>query len=165
MKKLVTIIVLTFSILSLQSCGSEEYERKVSEQEVPPEVLQAFTKAYPNAEVRGYAEEQEDGKKIYEVSFTHEGKSMDVTYTGDGELFEVEETIEPANLPQAAHNEINNKFKEPQIKRVERVAKSGRLTFEVKVDVQENGALKRYELVFDPDGKLLKQELEEEDEE
>jgi uncharacterized membrane protein YkoI len=149
----------------LPSCGSEEHERKVAEKEVPSAVLQAFKAAYPNAEVRGYAEEQEDGKKIYEVSFTHEGKSMDVTYAGDGELFEVEETIDPANLPQAAHNEINNKFKAPQIKRVERVAKSGRLTFEVKVDVQENGALNRYEIVFDQDGKLLKQELDTEDEE
>jgi len=165
MKKFITGIVLALSILSLQACSSEGYERKVTAAEVPPAVLQAFAKAYPNAEVRGYAEEQEDGNKIYEVSFTHEGKSMDVTYTGDGGLFEVEETIDLANLPQAARDEINNKFKEPQIKRVEKVAKSGRLAFEVKVDVQENGALKRYELVFDPDGKLLKQESEEEDEE
>ncbi len=166
MNKFVTAVVLAFSFLCLQACSSqEEYERKVTETEVPPAVLQAFAKAYPSAEVRGYAEEREGGKKIYEISFTHEGKSMDVTYTVEGELFEVEETIDPADLPQSAHDEINNKFKDAQIKIAEKVAKSGRLAYEVKIDVQENGALKRYELVFDPDGKLLKQELEREDEE
>jgi len=166
MKKFVKGIVLAFSILSLQSCGSEEYERKVSEQEVPPEVLQAFTKAYPNAEVRGYAEEQEDGKKIYEIAFVNDGQRIDIAYAANGSLLELEETIDPANLPQAAQDEIKNAFKDAVIKRAERVVKGAHTGYEAKVDVPENGASKRYELVFDQDGKLLKKKAEpEEDEE
>lgn len=160
MKKFCAEMILVLLILSLQACRSEEYERKVTEKEVPPPVLQAFAKAYPNAEVRGYAEEQEGSKKIYEIAFTHEGKSIDVAYASNGELVEVEETIEAANLPQAVHDAIIHKYKAAEIKVAEKVTKGERMAYEVKVDVKENGILKRYELVFDPEGKLLKQESE-----
>lgn len=150
--------------VSLIACNSG-YERKVTEQEVPPAVLQAFKAAYPNADVRGYAEEAEGGDKLYEISFINEGKRIDVAYAAGGKLLELEETIDPADLPQVAHDEIKNAFKDAAIKRAERVVKGERTGYEVKLDVPANGVSKRYELVFDQDGKLLKQELEEEDEE
>lgn len=151
--------------LSLSACHSG-YERKVTEQDVPPAVLQTFEAAYPNAEVRSYAEETEGDEKLYEISFTNEGKRIDVAYANDGKLLELEETIDPADLPQVAHGEIKNVFKDAAIKRAERFVKGERTGYEVKLDVPENGASKRYELVFDPDGKLLKKKAEpEEDEE
>jgi len=153
------------ALLSWFACNSG-YERKVTTQEVPPAVLQAFKAAYPNAEVRGYSEEQEAGKKIYEIAFVNEGQRIDVAYAADGSLVEVEETIDPANLPQAVQDEIKNTFKDAVIKRAERVVKGAHTGYEAKIDVPENGATKRYELVFDQDGKLLKKKVEpEEDEE
>ena len=156
---------LAFLFLGLLACGSV-YERNVTEREVPPAVLQAFKAAYPNAEVRGYAEEAEGGQKLYEISFTHKGKRIDIAYASDGKLLELEETIDLADLPQAAHDEIKNTFKDATIKRVERIVKGERTGYEAKLDVPENGAVKRYELVFDQDGKLLKKKVEQgEDEE
>lgn len=165
MKKIVQSGILVFSILRLQACSTESYEKKITEQEVPPAVLQTFKAAYPNAEVRGYAEEAEGGQKLYEISFTHEGQRIDIAYARDGKLLELEETIDPADLPQAARDEINGAFKDAAIKRAERVVKGERTGYEAKVDVLENGAAKRYELVFDPNGKLLKKKVESEEEE
>jgi hypothetical protein len=153
-----------FALLILHACDSG-YERKVTEQEVPPAVLQAFKTAYPNAEVRGYSEEKEGGKTIYEIALVNAGQRLDLAYAADGSLLEVEETIDPANLPPAAHDEIKNAFKDAVIARAERVVKGASTGYEAKVDVPENGATTRYELVFDQDGKLLKKEVEEEDDE
>lgn len=165
MKKFFKSIILVFSILRLQACSSEGYEKKITEQEVPPAVLQTFKAAYPSAEVRGYAEEAEGGQKLYEISFTNEGQRIDIAYASDGKLLELEETIDSADLPQVAHDEINNAFKDAAIKRAERVVKGEHTGYEAKVDVTENGATKRYELVFDQDGKLLKKKVESEEEE
>lgn len=62
MKTIFNAAIFAVAILILQACSSG-YERKVTEQEVPPAVLQTFKTAYPNAEVRGYSEEQ-DGKLL-----------------------------------------------------------------------------------------------------
>ncbi len=165
MKKLVTTIVLTLSILSLQACGSEEYERKVEEKDFPPAVLQAFKTAYPNAEVRGYAEESDGDKKLYEISFTNEGQRVDLSYASDGKLLEVEETIALADLPEAVRTELQRVFPQAEIQRVESVLKGESRAYEVKLSAQEQGEAKHYELLFDPEGKLLKQEIEGEEEE
>lgn len=152
-------------LLGLLACRSG-YERNITEQEVPPAVLQTFKAAYPNAEVHGYAEEAEGGQKLYEISFINEGKRIDIAYASDGKLLELEETIDSTNLPQAAQDEIKRAFKDAVIKRAERVTKGTYRGYEAKVEIQEDGAAKRYELVFDQDGKLLKKKVEpEEDEE
>ncbi|MEK7729048.1 MAG: PepSY-like domain-containing protein [candidate division KSB1 bacterium] len=165
MKRIVTGIVLTFSILSLQACDSEEYERKVEEKDVPPAVLQAFKAAYPNAEVRGYSEESEGKEKLYEISFTNEGKQIDIAYASDGKLLEVEETIAQADLPEAVRTELQRAFPQAEIQRVESILKGESRAYEVKLSAQEQGETKRYELVFEENGKLLKQEIEGEEEE
>ena len=164
MKILNRLIGLTLSLVGLLACNSG-YERKVTEQDVPAAVLQAFKAAYPNAQVHGYAEEAEGAQKLYEISFTNEGQRIDIAYTSDGKRLELEETIDPTNLPQVAQDEIKNTFKNVVIKRAERVVKDAYTGYEAKVEVQENGANKRYELVFDQDGKLLKKKVEQEEDE
>jgi len=165
MKKFVTDMILALSILSLQACSSKEYERKVTAAEVPPAVLQAFAKAYPNAEVRGYGEEAEGDEKLYEISFTNDGKRIDVAYASDGKLLEVEETIPNEDLPASMQDEIRKQFKQFEIKRVERIMKSERRFYEAQIDVKADGVTKRYELVFAEDGTPLEKEVDSEDEE
>jgi len=161
MKIFYQIIPIVFLILQACSLG---HERKVTEQEMPAEVLQAFHEAYPNAEVRGYFEKRHINKKIYEILFTYEGQRIDASYASNGRLIEVEETIAPAKLPAAAHDKISNSFKKAVIKRVEKVMKGRNLAYEVKVDAREEGALKRYALVFGEDGRLMEQNLEKKEE-
>ncbi len=165
MKKIVTNMILAFSILSLQACGSEEYERKVEEKDVPPAVLQAFKAAYPNAEVRGYSEEAEGKEKLYEISFVNEGKQIDIAYASEGKLLEVEETIAQADLPEAVRAELARAFPQAEIQRVESIRKGEKLLYEIKLNVQAQGETKRYELVFEASGKLLQEEIEGEEKE
>lgn len=153
---------LAFSLVGLLACSSD-YERNVTEQEVPPVVLQAFKTAYPNAEVRGYSEEQEGGKKSYEIAFVNEGQRIDIAYAADGSLLEVEETIDSTNLPQTAQEEIKNVFKGAVVERAERVVKGTRTGYEAKIVVPVNGSSKSYELVFAQDGKLLRKKVEREE--
>lgn len=138
------------------------YERKVGAQEMPEAVQQAFRSAYPEAEVRGSKESEKNGKKSYEISFTHAGKKIDATFAADGRIVEVEEAIELAMLPAAAQTELASNFKDAAIKGAEHVRRGERVIYEVKVDVPENGSSKRFELVFDADGKLLRKDFEKE---
>lgn len=157
------VTTLALALMLMQACSSEEYEKKITEPEVPAAVLQAFKSAYPNAEVRGYTEEAEGGKKLYEISFTNEGKRIDAAYASDGKLLELEETIANEDLPAAALQELQKQFNAFELKRVEKVLKGERLLYEAKVDVTRDGATTRHELVFAEDGKLLKQKVERED--
>lgn len=165
MKKFVIGIALALGLMSLLACGSEEYEKKIEEKDLPPAVAQAFKTAYPNAQVRGYSEEAEDGEKLYEISFTMEGKRIDVAYASDGKLLEVEETIALADLPEAVRAELVRAFPQAEIERIESVRKGERLLYEVKLRAEKSGATQRYETVFDAQGKLLQEEIEGEEEE
>lgn len=82
-----------------------------------------------------------------------------------GTKTEYERKINASDLPPAVQEAIKNKFLEAQIRLAEKVVKDGQVAYEAKVNVQENGAAKRYGLVFDADGTLRKQESEEEGEE
>lgn len=165
MKRFVTVMVLALSLLSLHACGSKEYERKIEEKDLPPAVAQAFKAAYPNAEVRGYSEEAEGKEKLYEISFTNEGKQIDIAYASDGALLEVEETIALADAPEAVRTELARAFPQAEIQRVESIRKGERLFYELKLKAQKQGETKHYELVFDEKGNLLEEEIEGEEEE
>lgn len=164
MRTFVAMLTVTLGLMGLQACGSNEYEKKIAEQEVPHVVLQAFKAGYPNAEVRGYTEEAEGGKKHYEISFTHEGKRIDAAYASDGKLLEVEETIAAEDLPAAVREELQKQFAQFAMKRAEKVTNGERVVYEIKVDVTRDGATTRQELVFAEDGKLLEKNVEDEEE-
>ncbi|MEK0371238.1 MAG: hypothetical protein QQN55_08815, partial [Nitrosopumilus sp.] len=70
-KTLILFLIVTIAF-SLMSCEEKEKERKVTEKEVPKAVLQVFKQTYPQATVKEYAEEIEDGQKFYEISFEFE---------------------------------------------------------------------------------------------
>lgn len=75
-----TLFLIILFAFSLISCEEKEQEREVIKMEVPTEVLQAFTDAYPGATVIEYAEETEGGQKFYEVSCEFEGRKIDAIY-------------------------------------------------------------------------------------
>ena len=65
MKKFLFAAIIAVSAISLLAFIKSD-EKKIERKDVPKPVLEAFQKTYPNAKVKLYTVETEDGKKVYE---------------------------------------------------------------------------------------------------
>jgi len=61
--RLASLVAALFAL----SLSVTAQEKKVAEKDVPKAVLAAFKSTYPNATVRGYSREKENGKVYYEI--------------------------------------------------------------------------------------------------
>lgn len=155
-------IIITFAVYSLISCEQEEQEWQVTANEVPHAVRDAFAKAYPDAEIKGYSAEKEDGQQYYEVSCIFDGRKIDVLYHSDGNIAETEEVIAKDEIPEAVIQSLTGEIKDHSINLAEKSQKDGQLSYELKVADNTDG--KKYELLFSETGKLLeKSEMDKND--
>jgi len=153
------VLLLAVSMTFAATACSDEptpSERTVQKNEVPQVVLDAFTKAYPNATVNEYAEEKNDGQTFYEVSFETSGKKIDIVYHEDGKVAVIEETIPAEKLPPAVSKAISENCKTCSIKRAERLQEEGTVLYEVILVDPEDDDEK--ELKFAESGRLIKAE-------
>jgi hypothetical protein len=81
------LLVIIGLCLSLSACT----ERKISEDEVPQEVLKLFKLTYPKALHPIFTVESNFGQKEYEVEFELNGKKRKVEYDFDGLTVTAEE--------------------------------------------------------------------------
>lgn len=110
----------------------------------PQAVLQAFQKAFPNAEDVEW--EMEDNQ--YEAEFEQGDVEQSATFSAAGQLLETETEIAVGELPAAVRDYVAANFKGKKIKEAARiVTPSGTVTYEAEV--------KRRDLMFDASGKFL----------
>jgi hypothetical protein len=125
-------------------------EKKITAKQVPAAVMAAFKSSYPNATVRGYAEEKEDGKVFYEVESVEGTTHRDVLYNPDGTVAEVEESIAATDLPPDALQAIKQKYPRAVIVLAEKTTAGDTVGYEVSL---RNGR-KRIAMEFDSSGKV-----------
>ncbi len=127
-------------------------EMKLSEKNVPTAVVTAFKSAYPQARIRGYAKEKENGKVFYEVESMDGTTHRDILYHADGTVAEIEERIAATDLPAEAQQAIRQKYPKASITIAEKVTIGDKVGYEVSAKQGK----KRISLEFDADGKLVK---------
>ena len=150
-------LLLSFCLsFTLTFCASEEKERVVTKNDVPQAVMEAFTKSYPDATVKQYGVEIENGKTFYEISFAFQGREMEVLYKPCGKVAEVEETISEQELPDNIRKAISKEFIKCSLNKIEKIDKAGKKFYEVKLTNTEDK--KRWELVFCDAGELIEKE-------
>ena len=133
MKKLL-VAVIAFSCVSCMA------------QNVPAAVTTAFEKSFPNTTVKKWY--KEDGG--YEANFTKDSKSMSATYDANGTWKETETDIKIAELPASVVDYIKTNYKGAGIKEAAVIETANGRMYEAEV--------KGKDLLFDMDGKFLKQE-------
>lgn len=110
----------------------------------PQAVLEAFQKAYPNAEDVDW--ELEYG--MYEAEFEIGGIEQSATFTVAGYLLETEVEIAVSELPAAVRDYVAAHYKGKKIKEAARIITAKKtVAYEVEV--------KRRDLMFDEQGNLL----------
>lgn len=116
--------------------------------QLPAPVTAAFKKAYPNATIRGTAKEAENGKTVYEVESVEHGRSRDLIYGTDGQVLEVEEQIDPADLPAPVTASLKKMYPAAKVALAEKLTRGKTIRYELTL----KGAAKQ-SVSFTPEGK------------
>ena len=161
MKIIEIYLVGLLSLLLIECDGTKE--KAIDEKDVPKQVLNSFREAYPGAELREFSEESDDGRKTFEISCTVGDRSLDLSYTPEGKIVTLEETIPQGSLPEPVREKLTQRLVDYQIERAEKLTKDGEVSYEVRL-VHDPDDEETYELVFSSEGKLLKEEVNREDE-
>ena len=143
---------LAASIVSLLSFSAIAQEVQVKKKQVPPAVLAAFKSAYPQATIRGFSREKENGKVYYEVESVEGETSRDVLYNPDGTVAEIEESIAVGDLPAAAPEALRAKYPGAVVTRAEKITRGDITEYEAHAKIGK----KRVSMEFDASGKPLK---------
>ena len=136
-------------------------EQSIKKNEVPKVIMDAFLKAYPKAKIKGFSKETHEGKLTYEIESSEAQIHRDVTYNPDGSLVSVEETLPASELPEAVRSTLSKEFPKARILKSEKLTKGQTIEYELLLEVGKES----FEVVFDPDGKIVKKEVVKEKEE
>ena len=152
-----TIVVALFA-LSLAGAARAD-EKRVKESDVPAPVLAAVAKKYPTAKKTGFSKEVENKKTTFEINLTDGAKKIEVELTPDGKIVAEEQEIALEAVPAGVRKALaeSAKYGKWTVKKAERVVNNeneAAPNFELLV---VSGA-KKAEVVFDKDGKLVKEE-------
>lgn len=153
--KLIGIVVrlgLAAVLVSLLVVVALAQDVKLRKNQVPRAVIAAFASSYPQATIRGYNREKENGKVYYEVESTEGQTTRDILYNSDGSIAEIEESIAVADLPAAATEALSAKYPGAVITSAEKITR-GDIT---EYEAYAKAAKKRVSLEFDASGKPLK---------
>ena len=115
-------------------------------QNIPAPVKAAFEKSFPNTVVKKWDKEGSS----YEANFSKDAKTMSATFDADGTWKETETDIRVAELPAPVLSYIKSNYKEAGIKEAAIIETPKGKMYEAEV--------KGKDLLFDMDGKFLKQE-------
>jgi hypothetical protein len=125
----------------------------VKAKDVPQPVLAAATKAAPNAKVKEWEKNVEDGKTTYEVSMTEGSAKFQLVFEPNGTYVAKEETIPVSSLPAAVKSAVLAKYPKATLSSAEKITHPTATEYEV---VLKNAAKK--EILLSSDGKILKEE-------
>lgn len=142
------LIAMAVSLLAIAAVAQE---KKITGKDVPAAVISAFKTAYPNATIRGYAREKENGKVFYEIESREGTTTRDVLYNPDGTVAEIEESIAATGLPAEVQQAMKEKFPKAAITKAERTTAGDKVSYEI---VARQGK-KRVTIEFDSSGKVL----------
>lgn len=149
--RLAQFLLLAALLLGL-SAATLTQERQIRRKDVPAAVLAAFDSAYPNVKIKGYSQEMDNGQTVYEIESAEGDTTRDVTYTADGTLVSVEETVGASEVPPGVKAALDQRFPGGKIRKAEKVTKGAVVAYEFKI--KHNG--KTTEIAFDPEGNELK---------
>ena len=150
-KSFVSLALLSLALAS--TAANADNEKKVTEQQVPKAVLDAFHTAYPQATEAKF---EKEGKGVYEVEFKDQGTEREASYSAKGKLLSTEEDVQPDALPAAVTDAIKKAYPQATISEAEKNLKLDGTVHCYEVEIKDGA--KALEVHLDPTGKILKTE-------
>ncbi len=138
--------------------ADDDKEEKIPLDKLPRAVSDAVKARFDGAEVVSASKEKDNGKDVFEVAIKHKGSNIDVTLTPEGKIVSIEKEIAARDLPRAVSEALDAKYPKATIKKLEEVTDNDKVVYEALLVTAEQ---KMVEAVFDPSGKLVKEEKKE----
>ena len=141
----------TIFIMSLLMIAAAA-EKKIKMQEMPAAVQQAVKDQSKGAVIRGFAQEVENGKTLYEMELTVNGHAKDVTFDGTGKVVSVEEEVLLESIAGPAREAIQKAVGKGKLQKMESVTENGNSFYEVSIRKAGNSS----EIKVDANGAPVK---------
>ncbi len=151
-----TRLATGFAVLSLLMSAAAAQE-KIEADKLPPRVKDSLKARFPGHVVTQATKEMENGEVIYDIEMTVNGKKHEMDCKEDGTIVDIQNEIDPKDLPAAALNAIKAKYPGSTIKEVGEILvvkdkKETRDHFEVIIETAEK---KEMELTVSMDGSKI----------
>jgi uncharacterized membrane protein YkoI len=150
----ITACVGLMSLMTLVVLGQDE---KVDSDKLPQKVKDALKARFPGATITMATKATENGEVIYDIEMTRDGRKHEMDCKEDGTLVDIENQIDPKDLPAAVSTAVKAKYPNCTIKEVMEVLvvkdkKETRDHFEVIIDTADK---KEVEMAVAVDGKII----------
>ena len=149
---LIAVTMLAAMIVVTATCFPQEQSLK--KKDVPKAILDAFKTSYPKATIKEYSKEIEKGTVVYEVESVEGTTHRDISYTADGAVVSVEESLPYKELPQVVRDALTKEYPKAKVSICEKVIKGSTTQFELLV----KSGKQKLELVYNADGTLAEKE-------
>jgi uncharacterized membrane protein YkoI len=136
--------------ITAQDAGSKE--QKVTLEQLPAAVQTAVKEQSKGATVKGFAIENENGKKLYEAELTVNGHAKDISFDARGAIVSVEEETTLDKIPAPARAALEKAAGQGKIVIVEVVTEGGKTSYEAQI----NTGKKTSEVAVDASGRSVK---------
>ncbi len=147
-----TVVAIIFLALGQVNAG----EKEENKDQVSKAVLEAFEKAYPNAEEVEFEKEMIGDKTVYEVEYKENNREYEILYDSDGVILRKEEAIDVELLPEPIVQAISSAYPQVFIEEAEMVMGPDGSVTGYEVEIKTEG--KKLELELDAYGKILEAE-------
>jgi uncharacterized membrane protein YkoI len=133
---------------------------KLEPGKLPEKISAAVNGRFPGAKVNAAEKEVEDGKVVYDIELTQDGKKYEMDVHDDGTVIEIEKQVEASKLPAAGVKAIEAKYPKSTIKEVMEVNKvEGKketpINYEVTIETADK---KEQEVLLNLDGTIKVEE-------
>jgi uncharacterized membrane protein YkoI len=96
---------------------------KIALDKVPGPIMKAITTRFPGAKLKSVEKELEDGKVVFDVELSHDGRKYEMDIKEDGTIIEIEKEVAAKDLPEAVTKALETRYPKAQIKEIMEVNK------------------------------------------
>ena len=144
------ILTMLLGTMALTACGQKE--------NVPAKVKTAFEQKFPSATKVNWDKEN---ATEWEAEFKMDSKEYSANFSSDGKWLETEYEISKSAIPQAVNSTLENDFSGYKIEKTEMSETADGKVYEFELKKGKSNL----EVAISPDGKVVKKEVKEEDDE
>jgi hypothetical protein len=148
--------IAALALLVLLPAAALAGDQKLKKEEVPETVLKAFERAYPFAKATAYERDDKGGVAYYEIECRIGSLKLELVYSGDGDLYEIEQVVAMKTVPKAVAKSAKQAHPKAKIKSAEKLTRGDQTLYEFHMVEGK----KKFEVVLDSAGKILEPEGE-----
>jgi hypothetical protein len=124
---------------------------------LPDKVLQALHARFPKAEIHKWTREKEDGRILFDIEFTQEGRKLEADIAVEGTIVNWEQEIPSAELPAAVRTAVEKRYPGADLRQamaMTAVKDGGEKLEGYEILLQADGK-REVEITVAPDGTVL----------